>query len=192
MDTFWQELLALILTPTLIVAGVAWLLKSYVDHAATRSLEQFKKQLEHESFEQRTRFSILHEQRAEIIADLYKRLVKTQRMITDLVHPVQYGDRPLADKRRDVVDAYNETASFFFENKLFLHTETAEKVEALIAALRKALVEFDSVQTGEDYQPDDTGVWIQTWKDVADEIPPLLAELEARFQRILGLVEIAP
>ena len=53
MAEFWQQLIALIVTPALIVGAVAWLSRSFINQAFTRELERFKSELEYKNFEHR-------------------------------------------------------------------------------------------------------------------------------------------
>lgn len=94
------------------------------------------------------------------------------------------------DKKKNVAESYNDMASYFFQNKLFLTSNTAERCEKLVDELRSALIEFDTAQMGNDeYKPDNTGLWVQAYKRVRDDIPPILKDLEFEFKQILGIIE---
>lgn len=190
MTEFWQQLLALILAPTLVVGAVAWLLRGLVNQGFKRDLERFKSDLERENYERREKFSLIHQRRAEIIAGLYSRIARTKGLLEGLVGIFQQGGQSLTIKKQTVADAYNDAASYFFENRLFLPRETATKAGALLEALRHALIDFDTAQMGnEDYKPDPTGLWVQAYKSVSKDIPPILEELENEFKDILGFIE---
>jgi hypothetical protein len=167
MEEFWQQLIALILAPTLVVGAVAWLLRSFLDQGMKRDLEKFKIELERESFEKRQKFSLIHQKRADIIAGLYSRLAKTKGLVADLVAPFQQGGQSLNEKKKNVADAYNEASQFFFQNRLFLPNSTAEKSEKMLESLRHALIDFDVAQMGNDeYKPDGTGLWVKSYKSI--------------------------
>jgi hypothetical protein len=81
-------------------------------------------------------------------------------------------------------------SAYFFENRIFLPNETAEKAEKLVMAIRDVLIEFDTAQMGNvEYKPDQTGLWIQSFKRLRDEVPPILSELEHEFKELLGFIE---
>lgn len=193
MNEFWQQLLALTLTPTLVIGAVAWLLKGFIGQEFKRDLARFKGDIDRENFEKRERFSLIHQKRAEVITGVYSRLVKTRSLVADLVAIFQSGGQSLIQKKQKVAEVYNDAASYFFENKIFLPKATAEKTEALIDELKKALIEFDTAQLGNDeYKPDDSGLWIKAHGRLNENIPPILEELETQFKEILGFIEGNP
>jgi len=96
----------------------------------------------------------------------------------------------LIEKKKKAVEIYNDMSAYFFENRIFLPHETAEKAEKLVMAIRDVLIEFDTAQMGNDeYKPDQTGLWGQAFKRLRDEVPPILNELEHEFKELLGFIE---
>jgi len=96
----------------------------------------------------------------------------------------------LIEKKNKAADIYNDMGSYFFENRLFLPHSTAEKTEQLVMAIRDVLIDFDTAQMGNDeYKPDRTGMWIEAYKRMRDEVPPILKELEDEFKDLLGFIE---
>jgi len=190
MNEFWQQLIAIILAPTLTVAAIAWLLKGIISQGFQRDLEKFKSDLAQKNYEQQQKFSLIHQKQADIIANLYSKFAKTKGLVADLVGIFQQGGQSLMDKKKNVAESYNDMASYFFQNKLFLTSNTAERCEKLVDELRSALIEFDTAQMGNDeYKPDNTGLWVQAYKRVRDDIPPILKDLEFEFKQILGIIE---
>lgn len=156
---YWQQLIAIILTPTLSVAALAWLLKSLFDSGLKRDLERYKRELDAKQFEQQTRFSLIHQKRAEVISELYARLARVKGRLGDLVAIFQPGGSSLVEKRKITAEAFNEANSYFHERRIFLPEEIAEKVDSVFETMRDAFMEFDSAQRGnEEYKPDETGL----------------------------------
>ena len=76
------------------------------------------------------------------------------------------------------------------ENKLFFTKSTVTKVEKLLNTLKDAIIEFDTAQWGnKDYKPDDTGLWMQSYKRIRDDFPPILEDLESEFRGLLGFAD---
>lgn len=193
MSDFWQQLITLILAPTIVVGAITYLLKSVVNQGFRKDLERFKSDIERESHEKREKFSLIHQKRAEIIAGLYSRFARTRGLVGDLVGIFQSGGQSLIEKKQKVAGSYNDAASYFYENRLFLPKETAVKAEVLLDELRTALIEFDTAQLGNDeYKPDNSGLWVQSYKRVKENIPPILEELESEFKELLGFIENNP
>ena len=82
---YWQQLIAIVLAPTLSVAALAWLLKSLFSSGLQRELERYKRELDAKQFEQQARFSLIHQKRAEVIAELYARLARAKARLGELV-----------------------------------------------------------------------------------------------------------
>lgn len=190
MEEYWKQLIGLIITPVVVVGAIAWFLKGLIAQGFTRDLQRFKSELEQESFERRERFSLIHQRRAEVIATLYGKIARTKALTADLVGIFQQGGQSLIEKKKRVSDVYNDMSSYYFENRLFLPRETAEKTEQLVMTLRDVLIEFDTAQMGNDeYKPDKSGLWKQAYQRLRDEVPPILEELEGEFKDILGFIE---
>lgn len=41
----------------------------------------------------------------------------------------------------------------------------------------------------EEYKSDETGLWMQSYKRLREEVPPVLNELESEFKKLLGVIE---
>lgn len=190
MEAYWQQLIGLIVAPVVVVGAIAWLLRGLVSQGFARNLQSYKSELERQDLEHRERFSLIHQRRAEVIATLYGKIARTRSVVADLVGIFQQGGQSLIEKKKKAADIYNDMSAYFFENRIFLPNETAEKAEKLVMAIRDVLIEFDTAQMGNvEYKPDQTGLWIQSFKRLRDEVPPILSELEHEFKELLGFIE---
>ena len=190
MEAYWQQLLGLIVAPVVVVGAVTWLLRGIIAQGFARDLQRYKSELEQENFEHRERFSLIHQRRAEVISTLYGRIARTMAVTGDLIGIFQQGGQSLIEKKKKAANINNGMSSYFFENRLFLPHATAQKTEQLVMAIRDVLIEFDTAQMGnDDYKPDQTGLWIQAYKRLRDEVPPILKELEDEFKELLGVIE---
>jgi hypothetical protein len=173
-----------------VVGTVAWLLRGIIDQGFARDLQRYKSDLELENFEHRERFSLIHQKRADVISTLYVKIARAKAVTADLIGIFQPGGQSLIEKKNKAADIYNDMGSYFFENRLFLPHSTAEKTEQLVMAIRDVLIDFDTAQMGNDeYKPDRTGMWIEAYKRMRDEVPPILKELEDEFKDLLGFIE---
>lgn len=187
---FWKQLLALTLTPTLTVVAIAWLIRKLFESGLQRDLERFKSELESKRFEHQTRFSLIHQKRAEVLSNLYSRLARAKSLLGDLVAIFQPGGQLLPEKKKKTADSLNDASSYFFEHRIFLNKTTAIQVEEVLSAMREAFVAFDTSQLENvEYRPDSTGLWMESYNNVRDKISPLLSELEMEFRKTLGFIE---
>lgn len=190
MEAFWQQLAGLIVAPTVVVAAVAWILRALIAQSFARDIQLYKSELDRANFEHQQRFSTIHQRQAEVIANLYGKIARSKAVTGDLVGIFQQGGQSLMDKKKRAADVYNDMSAHFYENRIFLPRDAAEKAETLIGTLKDVLIEFDTAQMGNDeYKPDETGLWQQAYKRLRDEVPPVLEELESEFKTILGIIE---
>ncbi len=182
----WQQIVALILTPTMIVGALAYLISKLFDRGLQRDLEKFKSELDVKRFEHQTKFSLVHEKRAEVIANLYSRLMKARRLMAQLTAVIQWGDQSLTEKKKRAADACNDANDYFNEHRIYLNNGTGAKVEAILEKMNSAFIDFDTAQPGTEYRPDPSGLWMQANKQIKDEFPPLLEELENQFCQVLA------
>ncbi len=190
MEEYWKQLVGLIVAPSVVVGALAWILRGVISQGFARDIEKYKAELEQQNFEHRERFSTIHQRRAEVIANLYGKIARTKSVTADLVGIFQQGGQSLLQKKEKASEVYNDMASYFYENRLFLPKTTAERAENLINTLKEILIEFDTSQMGNDeYKPDPSGLWRQSYQKLRDEVPPILEELEEEFKEILGFIE---
>lgn len=190
METYWQQLVGLIVAPTIVVGAVAWLIRTVITQGFARDIQRYKSELERENFEHQERFSTIHQRQADVIANLYGKIAKSKSVTADLVGIFQQGGQSLMEKKKKAADVYNDMSAYFFENRIFLPRNAAEKAESLIMTLRDVLIDFDTAQMGNnEYKPDQSGLWQQAYKRLRDEVPPVLEELEVEFKKRLGFIE---
>ena len=190
MEEYWQQLVGLIVAPVVVVGAIAWILRGIISQGFARDLQRYKSDLEKKNFEHRERFSLIHQRRAEVIAAIYGKIARTKAVTADLVGIFQQGGQSLIEKKQKAADVYNDMSSYFFENRLFLPRETAEKTEELVMTIRDVLIEFDTAQMGnEEYKVDLSGHWQQAYKRLREEVPPILEELENEFKNLLGFID---
>ena len=181
-----NQLLVLILTPSAVVAVMAYLLRGFFNRALDRDLERYKSELKRQDHEFRTRFSLLHEKRAEVISEFYSRMVKAVGHLKNLTAVLRMGrEDSLLEQKKETVHHLNEMSQFFHEHELYFDESTAEKINSLIQILRESFTEFDVAQPGEEIEHGpqaDPDMWRSAHKRVGEEVPPIKEELKEQFR----------
>ncbi len=122
-------LLAIIIS--LITAfGVAWATFYF-----NRRLEEFK-----------TRFNKLHEKRMEVIAELYRRIVRAEQAMRTFVTvmPPESGENlKLPEKGKLVYKAIDELWDFFTENRIYFNEGICNKLSTLENEIFEACLFFE-------------------------------------------------
>jgi len=192
-------------------SAIAWLMRSLITNVLNKDIAQFKARLQHDnaiemerlrgdlrilSIEHEIRFRSIHERQADALAGTYARLYEVQRAVGSYVSIIERSDEPSkADKLKIVGDAYEEFRSFFFPRRIFLPPMTAEAVRRTADKLAEITNVFTQGQRREQqrhraHPQHDEDYWTKAYELLKHEVPPLLAQLEADFQRLLGVTNL--
>ena len=137
----------------LLLAVLGWLARSLLQNLLTKDLAEHRIRLESENQraalafghdlsmlarEHDIRFGKLHERRADAISKLYELLTDTFERGSAYSSPFGNSSDPTrAEQFAQFAGSYNETARYFYRNKLFLPEATCDKVEELFRGLRE-------------------------------------------------------
>ena len=185
----WEKILVLTVTPSAVIAAVAYIVRKLFDRGLQRDLEKYKSDLELQRFEHQSKVSLINEKRAEVIGILYGRIAKARRLMAQLTHIFQEGGQSLVEKKKQTADACNKADNYFNEHRIYLNQNTSEKLDLVFEKIKSAFISFDIAQPGEEYKPDQTGLWRESSKEIRKELSPLLEDLEREFRDLLGMGE---
>jgi parvulin-like peptidyl-prolyl isomerase len=187
--SLWDSLLVITLTPTAVLVVATYLARKYLDRSFDRDLEQFKNQLQIQSIQYQTRFSSLHQKRAEVIGEFYLRFVRAVSEIGQLVAPLQISTGESLSSRKDRVrECHNKANSYFLEHRLYLDEDLCQDIESAFRLIRESFVEFSIIQPEDEitHGPfNDPQIWKKAHDRIVKEVEPLKRELENRFRSIL-------
>jgi len=157
-------------------------------------LEKFKSELEKTAFEHQTRFSKLHDKRAEIIAELYSRIVDLYNTVKIFVGMALVDDgeeqkKKITKELWETVDHYRD---YFQKHKIFLEVELCKKIEELdesmSAPVSKLMMHMKMSSQNDNYSP-----LFEAWEEAEEKIESLVSEIkneiENEFRTLLGVIE---
>jgi len=178
---------------------LAWLLKKLVSQFLSRDLETFKADLKRAhaveienlksdlraaSFEHETRFARLHETRAKIVAELYKRLVQAEDAIRILRTEVQFAEQKEREKLFvDVGLQTSELVQFFEERRIYFDEAVCRLMDKQILNVSRAWLYGMPFTVS-------TGLREQAQKhldQLANAIPLVRQAIEAEMREMLGV-----
>jgi len=188
----------------IVVTGI--LLYSFqrvIDERADKRMAEFKADLQAAAFEHQTRFAKLHEERAKIIAELYKKLTRVEYSLlfssqgihlrADLELP---RDIAVDESKRlfeSALKRVSEFQEYFDENRVFLSKPLCVKIENMAEKFSATLADLE--QTFEPTPPGTEGpgpaimaVW-RAAKKVRVIIPSVKQDIEQEFRSLLGVDE---
>ena len=118
--------------------------KSLIERWLARSLEKFKVDLQLAAFEHETKFTGFHEKRAEVIAELYKRLVQLQISVSALVSTVEETKEcessPFEPNYKKAFQSVLPFKQYFEENRLYLAKDLCDRLEEFWGVATAALL----------------------------------------------------
>lgn len=171
-------------------------------HKATllKDVEAFKSTLQLATIEHRIRFSKLHDKRAEVIQDLYGKLVALDTAIHSVLKRFQkVGEASLEDKVREYGRLHNELNEFFLPNKLFFDNKTCRIIDELLFLSRDTYFDITTYPVDTESPEYRYGLrdllkerheyWEKAQKVFDTDIQKLKIQLEAQFRAMLGVNE---
>jgi hypothetical protein len=155
-------------------------------------IEKLKNSLQMVSVEHQVRFSKLHEKRAEIIADLYGRLVDAERIGDHFVKVDSWDD----EKGRESYEATNQNLLdlyyFVEKNRLYFPEPVCDLLTNFVLAVRSSAIgmhfyaRVESTTPNQAFIEERAKVLKQAFESFQYQIPAARKALESEFRTILG------
>lgn len=167
------------------LAEFSAVIEQAIDRFFEEKTARYEADLEHD----RVVFSRLHEERADVIIELYGRFVRFERDMRALT--TNWSGNPTAEELlEDARASANDFSRYYVENKIYFPPDTCDAVERLQDELNDVFVGVRAAPSGSGPhgQPADVQSWLATWDAVTeDEVPELKRELETHFRDLLGV-----
>jgi hypothetical protein len=150
------------------------------------SIEQLKSQLQQAAIEHQVRFSNLHEKRAAVIADLYKRLVEAFWDGQQFVLQTGQSREEYLVAHKKILDFY----VFVETHRIYLPEHICASLANFVDALRKPVISV-YVYGSIDYPNPQTlkernEAFMAVYEAFKNDIPAARKALEDEFRKILG------
>lgn len=172
----------------IIISASAWVIRKYAELIFSRDLEKFKSNLEKESIEFKIRYEKLHSERAEVIKEVYKKIVKTYKSFHSLMNPIQLaGELKEEEKSKLAVEEVNKLIDYYEENRIFFEENIAIAIDKLLNEFRKSWHQFGYSRILRDDRAPDVDEWNKAWEQISKEIPEIKVMIEKEFRKIIGV-----
>jgi len=150
-------------------------------------LTKLRSNLEIAASEQRIRFTSLNEKVGETVGRVYERLTVLHQHSARYVSIFEPADWPSKKDRRESLNkAFEAFRDYYQPRKIFLPPPTTEKINAFHDKLLETIIQFAHHVERDETVKDRDEEWTKAFLYVKDEVPALLAALEADFRYILG------
>jgi hypothetical protein len=210
MTINWQDVITTVGGEGVLLGAAAWLVKAIISNRLTLDAETFKTRLKADAdveierlrsglqktaVEHQVRFAKLHERRAEVIAELYNRLVEAQQEGERFVFVGSYAEQP------EQKEAYNATAQklrdlyFFVEkHRIYLPERVCTLLNNFMDPVRKTVIgvgvyssfEYPTQQTSEAKNR----LLLAASEAFEQKIPTARRAVEEEFRTLLGVENV--
>ena len=194
----------------ILLAAAAWLIRAWITQGLSRDLanhkaalerasavevERLRHELELVSADVTKRTTLLNEKRAEVIAELYKRLVD---FMTAADHYVSLGQivrltgHDMPKMQGKLSETSQALAEYYPHHAIYFSEKLSRGLAELYQTTRLALVRAP-LQVELDHQDDPAlnekrdAAWNEAAKTVRESGPKLLRQIEKEFRELLGV-----
>ena len=173
---------------TIFSGALVLIVRKLIEQFFSKDLEKFKIELEKEAIKYKKQFDILHTERAVVIKEVYKLIVRTQRAFASLMCPLQLAGEPSQEEKTKIlIDKYNELATFFLENRLFFDETLALEIDRLLSKFLDIWNRWNYAKEYNSKKIPKIEEWGKIWDEVKDEIPKIEKSIEQKFREIIGI-----
>jgi len=194
----WTGIAKTVGTTGVVVLVVGYFLRQVFRQVLSRDLEKFKADLsaKHDTEIERlrndlriaasqhqTRFTRLHEPRAEVIAGLYGRFVRAHAAFGAYLTIIKPGGEP---DPREAMERADEFVQYFNENRIYFEESLCADLDSAEEVFRRALSDMAGYAPG---MPGRPRQWVKTWESFKGEFPAIRAKVERQFRDLMGVKE---
>lgn len=183
----WINLLQNLGVFGIIIVGASWVIKKYFEKMFDKDLEKFKSDLEKQSIKFRIRYEKMHSERAEIIKELYKKIVQTFRAFHSYMNPFQNDPESQEKKGKEASVCANNFTDYYEENRIFVDENLAKEIDKLSDVLKKAWVEFEISRFNKTNKISYVENWNKAWKIISEDTPTIKTKIEEEFRKIIEI-----
>lgn len=166
---------------TISVSGaVAYIAKAIINNWINKDIERYKIELNRLSLEHQIKFSKLHNDRAEVIKNLYSKLDDLKLKLEIVLDKNSYSVFDNQDELYIILDFLD----YYAKNKIYFNRDICfnfEEIEAIMGILQGLGFMTESTTTLDEKAVELINMLIK------EEIPKLKATLEDEFRKLLGV-----
>ena len=83
---------------------------------------------------------------ASVIGELYEKLSEAEMYVSHSVHPIQFDGRSAAEKAEEADEKCVDLARFYNRHRIYLNEDVCQKLDSILAAMRKSVVKLSVSQ----------------------------------------------
>jgi len=203
MSGIWTEIIRDIGIFSISAGLIVWLIKKIAIYYFSKNLEAYKlslksnaekeienlkAQLQIASQQHQIRFSMLHEKRAEIIAELYALLAEADSSTNFFFSVLKITDfKNVKELAKDSFTKIYEFANYFRKHNIYLSKDLCESINNFFASLAKPILQYKLLDMNSEEEIKEFQDFFNSWQLKKDEISLIRRRIEKEFRDILGV-----
>jgi hypothetical protein len=167
-----------------------------------KEVESFKASLQKILFEHNVIYSKLHEERAEVIKNIFQKLYKVEVSMGSFLAIFEpAGMMPREERGKIAAKEFNEFIEYYGLNEIYFPDDVSGLINKIVSEIRDAwfkFIAYPSYKNIEHFVPDPElakieeaklKLWIDAWNTMRNDIPPLKAQIKQELQKLIGVIE---
>ncbi len=206
------QVLEIALGPVLVVGAIAFLARGWFNRAVDLDLANHKSKLDQELEMHKSKLaqelemhksklaqereltvgqaSLVHQKRALVVGELYRKLAKAKRFVQSAVSTARSGGQERKEDLMSAIDAMNDATEFFEDTRIYLTDDICERVEELKEITDQALI-TNTIALNRNLPPDtSTKLFFEAEDQFNERWPPLEESLRVQFGCLIGIDKI--
>ncbi|HDS1207580.1 TPA: hypothetical protein QDZ84_002604 [Shewanella algae] len=194
------QILENIATSAIAISAVAYLAKSIVSNLlnkdlekfkldvkreAERKIEQYKSDLESERIRLNISYSEVFSRQANVIADLYKNLVKLEQYLKLLI--IMKDTNVDTQQVAAAVHSWEAFSTYFDENRIFLPDDICELIDKLTSEIFFEYLNYRKSTKKTDTEKEIDLNKIKESEQVISQFPVIKSTIENKFKVMIGV-----
>lgn len=174
--------------------------KSKLSEELTLKIEPLKSELAKNNITHQIQFGFLHQERAKVILELYKRLIELHSAMVDwtaFLHPViEDGEKENQERTIRANTALNDFRNFYISNKIFFSKPFCNNIDEVFKEYWNKGWDFGykqerlrSGQLEREYWSEYSKDMSNISKELNENLPLRISEIETKFRQILNVEE---
>lgn len=193
----WDSLLRYLTWIAGISAALAFIGKKTVEAFLNSRIEKYKSNLEKIATEHSIRFQQLHTERAQVIKEMYQKLVDLDLALSATLKAFHHVSEPSIEEKVNAVSkAHNDLYYFYLPKKIYFEKSLCSLLDTIIENSKDVFIDITTYPldpTSIEYKYDRALLkerheyWDKARKTHSSEICQLKEKLEDEFRNILGI-----
>lgn len=170
--------------------------KTRLNEELSLKIEPLKAELDKNNITYQIQFGFLHQERAKVILELYRKLIELHSAMVDwtaFMHPiVEDGEKEDAARIARVNQAIYDFQNFYVSNKLFFQKSFCDYIDSVFKDYWDKGWEFgysqNRIKSGEvtrEYYKEYTEKMSKISEEIRNNLPAKITEIEDKFRKLL-------